>query len=160
MDFVINDQAPVALIEQVQVGEFGVLARAVSHDLVGCQRHRAHFLGGARVLADGLGGDGGLVEQLLDPLARGRHAGNQDERGGLDQGHAPHPHDGFASAAGQHDHAGAAPLGAAGVKGPGRLLLVAAQGKRAACAGEQAQINGEILPGGVAGQVFGGKAYS
>ena len=45
------------------------------------------------------------------------------------------------------------------MKGPGRLLLVAAQDKRAARAGEQAQINGEILPGGVAGQVFGGKAY-
>ena len=80
MHFVVNDQSPIALIEQIEMGERVLLARAVGHDLIGGQGHGAHVFCRARILPDRVLGDSGLIEQLVEPLPRCGHAGHQDQR--------------------------------------------------------------------------------
>ena len=64
MHLVIDDQPPVALVEELEMGELALLARPVREDLVGGDGHRADFLVAAAVFADVLLGQGRLVEQF------------------------------------------------------------------------------------------------
>jgi hypothetical protein len=154
---VIDDQPPVALVEELEMGELALLARAVRENLIGGNGNRADFLLAAAVFANVLLGQGRLVEQLALPLAGGGDAGGQDERRGPHQGHARHPHDGLARAARQHDHARTAAFRAASMKYLRRLALVIARGEWPARNGDGAQSQRESLADQVPREVFGGE---
>ena len=78
VDLVVDDQAPVALVEELEVRVDALPARR--HDLVRRDRDRADLLAGARVLADLLLGERGPVEQLVAPLPRRDGVGHEDQR--------------------------------------------------------------------------------
>ena len=87
VDLVVDDQAPVALVEEGEVGEVAVLLGPVGDDLVGGERHRRDRLGVAGVGGDQSLVDVGLVEDLAPPLLDGGGAGGQDQRALLQGGH-------------------------------------------------------------------------
>ena len=155
---VVDDQAPVPLIEELQMREFGVLPRPPGHDVVGRHGHRPDVLRRAVVLAHLVGLERGLVQEFGDPLPGGCDARGQYERGGLDFGHAGHPHDRLAGPARQDDHARAASFAAAGVENPGRTRLVVPQGKGDSQGGLGSQRDWQRLAFAVSGQVLGRKA--
>ena len=157
MHFVVNDEAPVALVEQREVRELTVLAPPVRDDLVSGNRDRADFLGVAGVFADGVRRQRGFVQQLGLPLPRRRHVGREDQSGSAHQRHARHAHDGLARAARQHDDAGPAALRAAGVKNLRRRALVIPRRERHPGQRQAAQRQGKILAADVAGEVFRGE---
>ncbi len=132
VDLVVDDQAPVALVEQVEVGEVAVLLGPVGHDLVGRQGHRRDRLGVAGVRADQGRVEVGLVEDLALPLLDGGRAGGQDQGLGLERRHGREADDGLAGPARQDDHARAAAGVAAGVEGRDGPLLVVADLERPA----------------------------
>ena len=132
VDLVVDDQSPVALVEEMEVGEVAVLLGPVGHDLVGGQGDRRQRLGIAGVGADQRGVEVGLVEDLPLPLLDGGRAGGQDQGLGLERRHGRQADDRLAGTAGQDDHARAAAGVAAGVKGGDGPLLVVADLKRQA----------------------------
>ena len=117
---VVDDEAPVAGVEQVEVG-VDALPLGREH-LVGRDGDRPDLLAGAGVLADLVLGQRGAPQQLVPPLPRGDGVGDEDQRRRLGRGHRAGADEGLAGAAGQHDDAGAA------VPEPvDRLLLVGPQ---------------------------------
>ena len=80
MDFVVDDQAPVALVEQLEVRKLFGLVGPIREDLIGRQRDRGDLLGLAGVLGHLILGQVGLVEDLAPPLLDGRDAGGQHQR--------------------------------------------------------------------------------
>ena len=132
MHLVVDDQPPVALVEQLEVDEFGVLAGPVGHDVVGGHGHRPDVLARAVVLADLVCLQRRLVEQFGDPLAGGGHARREDQCRRLHLGHAGHADDRLARPAGQHNHARPAAGRTVCVEHPGRLFLIVPQAERLA----------------------------
>ena len=120
MDLVVDDEAPVAGIEELEGAVFA-LGLAGDH-LIGGDGDGLDFLLFAGVFADFVFGQGGAAQELVAPLAAGDGIGNQDERGGFRLGHRSRADDGFASAAREYDDAGAA-----GPEGLGGVLLVVTQ---------------------------------
>ena len=103
---VVDDESPVAGLEELQVGVHAVpLGR---DDLIRCDGDRAHFLAGPGVLADLVGGEGGAPHQLVLPLSGRDGVGHQDERRAASPCHRSSSHDRLASSTGQHDDAGPA----------------------------------------------------
>ena len=120
VDFVVDDEAPVAGVEKFERAVFTL--RLAGDHLVGGDGDRADLLLLPGVLADLLGRERGAAQQFVAPLAARDGVGDQDQRGGLRLRHRRRTHDGFARTARQHDDAGAAlPEGLGGV------LLVVAQ---------------------------------
>ena len=76
---VVDDQAPVAGVEQLEVREHA--AAPGRHHLVGGDGDRADLLALAGVLADLLLGERGAGDQLALPLPAGDGVGDQDQRG-------------------------------------------------------------------------------
>jgi hypothetical protein len=105
VDLVVDDQPPVALVEDVEVGELLGLVVAVGEDLVGRQGDRADLLALAGVLGDLGLLQVGLVEDLAPPLLDGGDAGGQHQGGALHQRHARQADDRLAGAARQDDDA-------------------------------------------------------
>ena len=105
VDFVIDDQAPVAGIEQLQRPELAL--RLARDHLVRRDRDGANFLALAGVLANLVLCQRGTADQLVLPLPAGHSVGHQDQRGGLGLGHAGRTHHRLACAAGKNHHAGA-----------------------------------------------------
>ena len=100
---VVDDQAPVAGVEQVQV-RVDALPAGRQH-LVRRDRDGPDLLDGAGVLADLVLGERGTPDQLVLPLPGAHGVGDQDQRGGLGVGHRGRADQGLAGAAGQHHHA-------------------------------------------------------
>ena len=117
VNFVIDDQPPVALVEQAEVREVAIPLGPVGHDLVGRQRDRTDRLGITGVRGDLRLVDIGLVEDLAPPLLHRGGAGGQNEGLGLKGGQRGQAHDGLARAAGKNDDARASLHVAAGVEG-------------------------------------------
>ena len=155
VDLVVDDQAPVALVEQVEVGEVAVLLGPVGDDLVGGQRDRRDRLGVAGVGGDHRLVEVGLVEDLAPPLLDGGGAGGQDEGLVCRAARAARPDDRLARAAGQDDHARAAPDVAPGVERVDGHLLVVADPERQPRPRRLAEADPERRPLGVAGEVLG-----
>ena len=158
MHLVIDDQPPVAAVEQLQVLEFGVLVLPPRHDVVGSHGDRLHFFGQAVVFAHLVGRERGLVEDFRDPLPRGGDAGGEHQRRGPHLAHARQADDRLARPARQHDHAAAAADAAGGVKHAGRRPLIVAERERLARGGRLAERDIQPFALAVAGQVLGGKA--
>jgi hypothetical protein len=106
MHLVVNDQTPVAGVEERQVREGA--AAAGRDDLIGRDRHRADLLTLARILADLLLGERCPREQFALPLATRDRIRHQDQGRGLGLGHRGRAHERLAGAAGEHDHPGSA----------------------------------------------------
>ena len=100
---VIDDQAPVAGVEQLKV-RVDTLAPQRQY-LVRRDGDRAHLLAGAGVLADLVVGERGALDQLIAPLAGRDGVGDQDQRGGLGPGHRARTDQGLTGATGQDDDA-------------------------------------------------------
>ena len=134
---VVDDQAPVALVEQVEVGELRsrrllVALAAIGEDLVGGDGDRPDLLALAGVLADHRRGRASVLSSSSShPLAHGHDVGaSGSASGSCSRCHGADADDGLAGAAGQHDDAAAAAAVAAGVEDVHRLALVVAQGER------------------------------
>jgi hypothetical protein len=95
---VVDDQPPLAAVEQLTVA---VHPRGA----VGRDRHRANLLLAAVVLADLVGGERGVREQFLAPLARQLSPGHENQRFALDGRQNPHRGDGLAAARRTDQHA-------------------------------------------------------
>ena len=162
VDFVVDDEAPVALVEEAEVGELLIqwqifvlcAALAMGENLVGGDGDGADFLALAGVLADHFRVDGGLVEEFLTPLTRSDGAGSEDERVRLDLRHCHHAHDGFACTAGQDDGACAARVGAIGPEDVAGVLLVVADGEQVTADRRIPKLKLERCSFDVADQVF------
>ena len=132
---VVDDQAPVALVEQREVGEVAVLLGPVGHDLVGGQGHRRDRPSSRRCRSRPGRRRGRSCRGSRAPLLDGGGAGGQDQRALLQERHGRDADDRLARAAGQHDHARAAPDVAAGVERVDGHPLVVADLERQARAG-------------------------
>ena len=86
VDLVVDDQPPVVLGEEIEMGEVIGLRSAVRHDLVGGDGDRRDRLLLARVLADRLGRELRLGEDLLLPLADGGDVRGEDQGLGVEAG--------------------------------------------------------------------------
>ena len=106
VDLVVHDQAPVAGVEQLEVG-VDALPAGGQH-LVRRDGDRADLLRGTGVLADLVGGQRRPPDQLVLPLACRDGVGDQDQRGRLGVAHRGRADQGLAGAARQHDDARAA----------------------------------------------------
>jgi hypothetical protein len=102
---VVDDQAPVARPEQVEVGERPVPPGG--QHLVRGDGDRTDLLALAGVLADLLLGQRGAGDKLTLPLPARDRVGDQDQRGRLGLGHRGRADQRLAGAAGQHHHTGA-----------------------------------------------------
>ena len=106
VDLVVDDEAPVAGVEQLEVGVDALpLGR---HHLVRRDGDGPDLLDRAAVLADLLGREGGPPDQLVLPLPGADRVGDEDQRGRLGLGHRGRADQGLAGAARQHHDAGAA----------------------------------------------------
>ena len=106
VDLVIDDQPPVAGVEQIKIP---VLALGFAgHHLIGRDGDRADLLALARVLADLFFGQRRTCDELALPLPAGDRVGDEDERGGLCRGHRGRTDHGLACTTGQHHHTGSA----------------------------------------------------
>ena len=121
MDLVIDDEAPVASVEEFQMREVAVPSRG--HDLVRRDGDRADLLHGAGVLTDLILGEGRALEEFVLPLPRAHRVGHEDQRCRPSVGHGGSADDRLACAAGEYDHTGSAVP-----EGFGRLALVVAKG--------------------------------
>ena len=130
MHFVVDDQAPIAFVEDLEMREFLVLVRPVGDDLIRSNGHGANLFAVARVLGNVGLLEIGLVEDLAPPLLDGRHAGSQNQRRFLNQCHGRDADNRLAGTAGQDDDA-ATPLHiATRVKDIGRFTLIVADRER------------------------------
>ena len=103
---VVDDQPPVAGVEQLQVA---VLALGLAGDhLVRGDRDGPDLLALAGVLADLVRGERRARDQLPLPLTTGDGVGDQDQRGGLRLRHRGRPDQRLPGPARQHDHPRAA----------------------------------------------------
>jgi hypothetical protein len=152
---VVDDQPEAALVEQVEVRERVELALAVRQDLVGRDGHRPDLLLLAGVLADLVGAQVGLVEDLAAPLPHRHRVGGQHQRIGLQQVHRGDADHGLAGPARQHHDAAAAAVAAAGVERLGGGALVVAQGERPGRNGTRTspELERQRVAGAIAGAV-------
>ena len=149
VDLVVDHQAPVAGVEQLQRP---VHALGLARDHLVCgDGDWPDLLALTGVLADLVLGEGGAGQQFPLPLAPGDGVGHQDERGGLGLGHRGRADHRLAGAAGQHDHAGAARP-----ERVGGHLLVVAQLPLLLLGGQRDLVG---LAVHVAGEVLGGPAH-
>ena len=116
---VVDDQPPVAAVEQLEVTIL-TLGAAGDH-LIRRDRDGPDLLAFAGVLADLLLGQRGAGDQLTLPLPARDRVGDQDQGGGTRLGHRRRADERLAGTARQHDHAGAARPERVG----GHLLIVA-----------------------------------
>ena len=145
MDLVIDDQAPIARIENLEMRKLVLLVRPVSQDLVGGQRDRGNLFAFAGVFGDLVIGKIGLVEQFAAPLLDGRDARGENQSRALEQGHGRQSDNRLAGAARQNDDPAAAADIAACIKDLGRLPLIIPDVKRASRVGHdpRAEPNGQ-----------------
>ena len=101
VDLVIDDEAPVAGVEDLEVRVDALALRR--HDLVRRDGDRANLLLRARVFPDLIGGQGGAPNEFLAPLASGNGIRDEDERCRLGKGHGEGADDRLARAAREHD---------------------------------------------------------
>ena len=152
---VVDDEPPIALVEQREVQEVRIAPVAPGHDLVGGDRDGANRLGLAGVFADFIFAQGGLVEQLADPLARRGDAGGEDERRALQLVHAGHADDRFSRPARQGDDSRSPARASSRVIRRRGAGLVGPQGERQPSRCDSAQRDGQRFTRGIAGQVLG-----
>ncbi len=103
---VVDDESPVAGVEQLEVGVDALPAGG--HHLVRGDGDRPDLLAGTGVFADLVLGQRRAVEQLMAPLPGGDRVGHQDQGRRLRLGHRRRADDGLAGAAGQHHDSGPA----------------------------------------------------
>ena len=104
MHLVIDDQAPVAGVEDLEVGIDALPLGG--HHLIRGNGDRANLLAGSAVLADLVGGERRATQKLFAPLACAHRVGDEDERRGLSECHGECADDGLACAAGEYDDTG------------------------------------------------------
>ena len=158
VDLVVDDEAPVVLVEDMEVGEGVGLLLPVRQDLVGRDGDRLDLLPVARILANLLREERRLVEDLVAPLPERGDVGGEDKRMCLHLAHGADADDCLARATWKRDNTRTSALRAAGVEGVHRLDLVGAEAERASAAGRGDHIDLERGPGLVAGEVFDGVA--
>ena len=78
MDLVVDDEAPIAGIEELEGPVFAL--RFACDYLVGSDGDRLDFLLFAGVFAYFVFGQGGAAQELVAPLSAGDGIGDQDER--------------------------------------------------------------------------------
>ena len=156
VNFVVNDQAPIARIENLEMRKLVLLVRPVGQDSVGGQRDRGNFFAFAGVFGDLVVGKIGLVEQFAAPLLDGRDARGENQRRALEQGHGRQSDNRLAGAARQDNDAAASADIAARIKDLGCLPLIIPDVKRASRVGHdpRAEPNGQQSALCVSGQVF------
>ena len=152
MHLVVDDQAPVAGVEQLQVRVDALPPGR--HHLVRGDGDRADLLALAGVLADLVLGEGGPPQQLVLPLPRGHGVGDEDERGRPGPGHGARADQRLARPAGQDDDARAAVPEA--VDGLGLVRPQVPRGR--AVRALAVQVDGVGLAVDVAGEVLRGPA--
>src|SRR5207249_4832378 len=108
VDFVVDDQAPVPLGEELEVQELFRLAAPVGEQLVRTQRNRTDLLLVAAILADLIGVQIRLVENFVAPLAQRADVRRKDQRLGLELRHDAEADDRLTRTTRQHDHSGTA----------------------------------------------------
>ena len=158
MDLVIDDQAPFALVEQLEVLKPALLVCTPSEDVVGGDGDRSNVLGLPGVFSDCLTGQCGFVDQLSNPLTSRCDAGRQYNSRGLQEGHARQADDGFTGTAGQHNDRGSAARGSRGVERLGSFPLITPKAERQPSSRLGAQSHIKSLALDVASQVFDGVA--
>ena len=142
-----------------KVQEALVLLLPVREDVVCGHRDGLYLFFLSGKFTDHLGGDVGLVQQLLPPLADGHRVRYQDERLGLKQGHRADSHHGLSRAAREHDHAAAAIRTSAAIVGVNGALLVVADDERIARQRDGAEIENERIAFLVPGRVLHGESH-
>ena len=80
MHLVIDDEPPIALVEDPEVAEAAVAIAPIGEHLISGDRDGAEIFAFTRVLAHVVGAEVGLVERLVAPLVNGRGARREDER--------------------------------------------------------------------------------
>jgi len=103
---VVDDQAPVSGVEQVEVGVYA--AALGGHHLVGRDGDRPDLLLGPGVLADLLGRQRRPLDQLIAPLPGRHRVGDQDQRRRLGPRHGRRSDDGFPCSTRENDDTGTA----------------------------------------------------
>lgn len=158
MDFVIDDQAPVALEEEFVVWEklFGFIG-AIGEDLIGGERDGGDCFFFAGVLADVVGFQSCFVEEFIAPLAERGDVGGDDEGLDLQASHDSHADDRFPCTAGQDDDAATAFDTTAHIEVVGGVALIVAQGEGEASARDGAQGDRVGRAGSVACKIFDGE---
>ena len=104
VDFVVDNQAPVARIEQLQV-QVGAFAAGGEH-LVGGDCDRSDLFDRTGVFADFIFRQAGAAQQFGLPLFGGHRIGHQDKRRCAHLCHGRGTHNGFSGTAGQDDYTG------------------------------------------------------
>ena len=107
MDFVVNHQTPVLLVEQREVRKLLRLVGAVRDDLISRQGDRGNGLGFSSIFGNLVVGQIGLVQDFAVPLLDSSNTRGQDKGRTLDLGHGRDANNRFARAARQHDDAAA-----------------------------------------------------
>ena len=158
MDFVVDDDAPVSLVEDGEVGKRIAPLLPVGEDIVRCDGDGADLFDLPGVFADLVRLQIRLVQEFRFPLSRGGNVGGEDERLRLQAFERGDADDGLARAAGKHHHPAAALRSAAGVEDFQGLPLVVAQVKRRAGQGVRAPLQRQASAGHVPGEVLDGKA--
>ena len=80
MNLVIDDETPIALVEELEVRELLLLVRPMREDLVSRHRDGADLLGIRRILGRLSSRQIGLVEDFAKPLLDGGDAGGEHQR--------------------------------------------------------------------------------
>jgi hypothetical protein len=160
MHLVMDDEAPVMRVEEGEVRKGPLLVLAPRQDLVRRDGDGLDVLAIARVLADLILRERGLVEDLADPLMRRRDVRDQDEAVLLHHREDGESHHGLACAAGQHDDAVTAGGRAALVEDLGRLALVGPKAEREPCERRAAKRELERRALAEADEIVGGEAHA
>ncbi len=108
MNFIVNNQSPVAVIKKGKVRKIPFPVRTIGHDLVGGDGDLTNLFGIPAVFSDICFRQRGFIQQFLLPLTNGGHIGGEDQRGGLKLLHTGNAHNGFSGTAGQHNDTGPA----------------------------------------------------
>ncbi len=151
----IHAVAWVRVVPVRPLAPLALRAGVVGQHLVSRHRDRPDLLQVAGVLADQLRVERGLVEDFIDPLVDGGGAVADDQRVAPRGRQRAERDDGLAGAAGQDDHAAAAPAAPGRPEDVDRLALVGAQTELAAEARAVAQGDLQRRAGDVARQVLG-----
>ena len=127
MYLVIDNQAPIHLGEESQMHEVLRFALAIGQDLVGGDGDWSDLFSIAGVLADIFGGNCGLIEEFIDPLAHSDRVCRKDQGVALGLEQDTESDNGFSCAAGEDDHTAAAAHVAAQMEDLRCVALVVAQ---------------------------------
>ena len=157
MDFVVNNQAPLALFEEAKMEEGAVFGFAVGQHLVGGEGHGLDDFVFAAVFAQIIFRQVGLIEDFVFPLAQGDGVGRENQGVGLHRGQGPNRDDRFPRTTGQHHDATPPAIASARVKGLHGLPLILAQAEFPARKTGVPQVNFVGRAVGIARQIFHGK---